>query len=73
MLGSGLLSTLTPTIHVPDAQYGFQVLMGVGLGLIGPNVYVVLKEVVSEDDLGEAPPLLIMLVLDDSLTLSSIL
>ena len=33
LLGCGLLSTIPNTVHIEDAQYGFQVLMGFGVGL----------------------------------------
>jgi hypothetical protein len=56
VLGVGLTCSLsTDAIDMPDAQYGYEVLMGVGFGMGLATVLTFARVVVSEANLRERP------------------
>ncbi|EEY15609.1 conserved hypothetical protein [Verticillium alfalfae VaMs.102] len=53
VIGVGLFSSLdSTTLRVPDAQYGYQVIMGLGFGFNLATILMMATIIVSEKDLG---------------------
>lgn len=50
LLGSGLLSSIPEEIHVPVRQYGYQIILGFGIGMtISAGTLLVIIETEFED------------------------
>lgn len=52
MIGVGLFSSLPSSISIPPAQYGYQVIMGLGFGFNLSAILMMVPLVVSEKDQG---------------------
>lgn len=53
VIGVGLFSSLdSTTLKVPDAQYGYQVIMGLGFGFNLATILMMATIIVPENDLG---------------------
>ena len=55
LLGSGLLSTVGHSATIPHYLYGYEVLLGFGLGGSLVSAIVVIKLNASEEDAGRLP------------------
>jgi hypothetical protein len=53
-VGCGLLSTLKPSTHIEIKQYGYQTVLGFGLGLLYTALTMMMNIVVKRDDLGKS-------------------
>ncbi|KAF4440059.1 Major facilitator superfamily domain, general substrate transporter [Fusarium austroafricanum] len=54
VIGVGLLSTLPTGSSIPKSQYGFEVLTGVGFGLMLPSFMILARDWVSEEQYATA-------------------
>ncbi|GAB1319699.1 Vacuolar basic amino acid transporter 5 [Madurella fahalii] len=54
MVGVTLMSTLSVGISVPNAQFGYQVIMGTGFGFVMPSLMYLIKVEVEDRDLAGA-------------------
>lgn len=52
LVGTILMGLLPTGYSIPSAQYGYQVILGIGLGLIMPPVLLILRLTVSQNRLG---------------------
>ncbi|KAE8380494.1 major facilitator superfamily domain-containing protein [Aspergillus bertholletiae] len=50
VVGVGLLSTLPTGVSIPNRQYGYEVMTGVGFGLMLPSFMILARDWVSEDE-----------------------
>ncbi|PYH93320.1 hypothetical protein BO71DRAFT_441811 [Aspergillus ellipticus CBS 707.79] len=54
LVGTVLMGLLPTGYSVPEEQYAYQVILGVGLGLIMPSVFMILRLGISQERLGSA-------------------
>ena len=52
LVATALMGSLPTGISIPTAQYGYQVLLGAGLGLIMPPIFLILRLTVPQVRLG---------------------
>jgi MFS family permease len=56
LIGVALLSTLPVHHPIPPAEFGYEVIMGAGLGLASPPPFLILKTSVAGKDIGKKTP-----------------
>lgn len=59
VIGLGLMSSLPATETVPEKQYGFQAILGLGFGLGLSSLIIVTRVEVEDDDLGMSSTILL--------------
>jgi hypothetical protein len=55
IIGVVLLSRIDTSIHVDNAQYGFQVIAGLGTGMINAALILLIPYIMEKRDLGKQP------------------
>jgi hypothetical protein len=54
VVGIGLMGSLPVQKQTPVVVYGYQIILGMGLGLLAPAILFILKYHIPDDDLGKS-------------------
>jgi hypothetical protein len=63
LLGTGLLSTSPDSLKIPVKQYGFQVILGIGMGMSFSTITIMTSVEADIEDMGKRSQICFQLVL----------